>query len=158
MPGLELHISALGEDLVRRDLLRFEANLVAPVAALEIAATALRDATQKQFDTEGGYGSGGWEAIAATTVTQKARLGLNPKILQATDRLMTSLIEKFSPDHIERLSTDSLTFGSMVDYGLYHATGTRKMPKRSPVAISDADKVKLVKEMQLALLGQRGRL
>lgn len=157
MAGLEVRISALGEDLVRRDLLRFESNLVAPVAALQIAADALRSATEKQFDTEGGYGSGGWAPLAPSTIEQKARQGLNPKILQATDRLLKSLISKFSPDHVERLSEDSLTFGSMVDYGVYHATGTRRMPKRSPVAISAADKVKLVKEMQLALLGRGGR-
>lgn len=134
-----------------RDLLRFEANLALPAVALMEAAVVLRAAEERQFDTEGGN-SGGWQQLAASTVAEKARKGLDPHILQATGRLKDSLTRKFSSDHVERLSADSLAFGSSVPYGIYHQTGTSRMPSRPPLALSDADKVAIVKVIQRGLL------
>lgn len=152
--ALSIEISAFGDTIVRRDLLRFAANLEVPAAALEVAGVVLREAVEQQFDSQGHHGSGGWAALASSTVQEKARRGLAPEILQATGRLKDSLTRRFDPEHIERLSPDSLTFGSLVPYGIFHQTGTSRMPQRQPVALTEGDKVKLVKEMQAVLLGR----
>lgn len=148
---MRLEITAYGETLMRRDLLRFSDNLAVPVLALEAIATGMRHAAERQFDTEGAA-SGGWQALAASTLAEKARKGYPDKILQATGALKASLTQRFDAAHVERLSADSLTFGSTVPYGIYHATGTRRMPKRPPVALTDADKVEMVKVVQRALI------
>lgn len=150
---MELVIEAFGAKILHRNLMRFAENLAAPVAALEVAADHLRAAAAKQFGTEGGYASGGWAPLADSTVAEKARKGQSPQILRATGALMDSLIDKFDAGHIERLSPNTLTFGSMIPYGGYHQTGTSRMPKRPPVALTEGDKRMLVKEMQLALRG-----
>jgi phage gpG-like protein len=152
--ALSVEITAFGDTIVRRDLLRFAANLEVPIAALEIAGVVLREAVEQQFDTEGRHGSGGWKPLAASTVTEKAKKGLAPEILQATGRLKDSLTRRFDPEHVERLSPDSLTFGSLVPYGIFHQTGTSRMPQRQPVALTEGDKVRLVKEMQAVLIGR----
>lgn len=149
---MELVIEAFGEKILHRKLMRFADNLAVPIVALEAAGDHLRAAAAKQFGTEGGYASGGWAALADSTVAEKARKGQSPQILRATGALMDSLIDKFDPNHIERLSPNTLTFGSMIPYGGYHQTGTSRMPKRPPVALTEADKRLLVKEMQAALI------
>lgn len=152
--ALSVQIEAFGETIVRRDLLRFSENLAVPTAALEVAGVVLREAIEQQFDSEGGHGSGGWAPLAASTVAEKQKRGLNPKILQATERLKESLTRRFDSEHVERLSPDALTFGSLVPYGIFHQTGTSRMPQRQPVALTEGDKVRLIKEMQAALLGR----
>lgn len=148
---MQLEITAYGDVLIRRDLLRFADNLAVPVLALKAITRELRAATKRQFDTEGGN-SGGWQALAASTLAEKTRKGYPDKILQATGALMASLVDENDPAHIERLSADSVAFGSTMGYGIFHATGTYKMVKRPPVALTEMDKVRLVKEVQAALV------
>ncbi len=148
---MRVEITALGETLLNRDLLRFQANLEVPVIALQDLATMLRAITERQFDTEGAN-SGGWTPLAASTVAYKARHGLDPHILQATGRLKDALTRKFDPEHTETLSADSLRFGTTVPYGIFHQTGTSRMPKRPPLALTAADRVGMIKMVQKALL------
>jgi phage gpG-like protein len=152
---MRLTVSAFGETIIDRELMRFRDNLVMPLAAWEVVGTILRAASERQFDTEGGYASGGWPALTDARVEVKAREGLRPEILQATGALKASLTEKFNAEHIEVPSVDSLVFGSRVPYGIYHASTAPRtiMPYRPPVALTETDKMLLVKELQRALLG-----
>lgn len=151
-----LSIVADGETIVERRLLRFADNIEHPQAALEVVGDVLREATEKQFDSEGGYASGGWKELAQSTIDRKARLGQDPHILRATDRLMESLTRKFDSDHIEQISGETLTFGSSVSYGLFHQSSQprTKIPFRPPVAITEEDKRTMVKRVQQALLAE----
>lgn len=159
MGGLTLEITGYGETIIKRELLRFAGNVEVPEKALDAAAVILRQSTELQFDTEGGYASGGWDQLKEATSLRKARLGLDPHILRATDRLKESLTRKFDPDHIERSSGDSLTFGSRVRYGIYHQSSLprHKIPYRPPIALTEGDKRRMVKDMQRALLESRTR-
>jgi phage gpG-like protein len=149
---VRIEITALGETVMRRELIRFADNLANPRIALETAAITLETAAEEQFDTEGAHASGGWAPLALSTIQEKDRKGLSPHILQATGRLRDSLTRKFDPSHVERLSEDSLTFGTTVPYAIFHQTGTRRMPRRPPVALSEDDKRLIVKGIQRALL------
>ena len=142
-----------GEPLVDRQLMRFAETLLFPISAWAAVATFLRAVAERQFETEGGN-SGGWAPLAQSTVDYKARNDLDPRILRATDALMNSLTRKYDPEHIDVPSRDSLVFGSRVAYGIYHAsTAPRtKIPYRPPLALTAADKVALVKIMQMELL------
>lgn len=148
-----LEVVALGEVLMRRDMLRFADNLAVPAEGLMAAGVKVREAIELQFDSEGGHASGGWAPLKASTVAEKARKGLDPHILRATDRLKDSLTRKFDPDHIEELvGPDTLRIGSTVGYGAFHQTGTKRMPRRRPVALSEADKVAIMKAIQLTIV------
>jgi phage gpG-like protein len=148
---VHLEVIANGEILMRRDMLRFADNLAVPAEGLMAAGVVLRHAIEQQFDSQGSHASGGWAPLADSTVAEKSRKGLRPEILRATDRLMQSLTSRFDSDHIEEMrGPDTLAFGSNVPYGAYHQTGTRKMPRRRPVALTEADKIEIMKAIQLA--------
>lgn len=150
----QLSIKAFGETILERKLTRFSSNLTQPEAALTEVGTMLREIVQQQFATEGGHASGGWPALTEERIAYKAKKGLDPHILRATDRLMNSLIDKFDQDHIERPSSDALVFGSSVPYGIYHQSSKprSKIPFRPPVALNESDKRTMVKRVQAALL------
>lgn len=153
-----LTIEGFGEKIVDRELMRFGERLEQPTEALEVVATLLREAVEQQFVTEGQHASGGWPALALSTVERKARLGQDPHILRATGFLMESLTRKYDPGHIERLIGSSLVFGSTATYGVYHQSSAprHKIPYRPPIALTQGDKEQMVKELQAALLATPG--
>lgn len=152
--GFSLSITTEGEQVVNRVLMRFASNLATPRDALEEVGVIMRESVERQFETEGGYASGGWKPLTPAHVAYKARHGLDPHILRATDRLMASLTRKADSDHIERHEGDALIFGSRVPYGIFHQSSQprTKIPFRPPVAITAEDKRKMVKRVQAALL------
>lgn len=144
-----------GETVIDRQLMRFAENVAIPTRAFTVLGKQLRDIIDHQFQTQGAA-SGGWEPLADSTIKEKARRGLDPRILIATDDLHKSLTRKFDPNHIEqRVSMEALIFGTRVPYGIFHQKGTEHMPARPPVALTAGDRVLLVKEVQAALLGLR---
>lgn len=147
---LTIEILAIGEVIVQRDLLRFSANVTDFSPAMEAAGTILREATEAQFDTQGSYASGGWPELAAATLAYKARHGLDPRILRATENLFTSLTRKFDARHIEQVSATSLRFGTTLSYAVFHQSTRprRKIPYRPPVALTEGDKRRIVNEIQ----------
>jgi phage gpG-like protein len=152
-----LSITSYGETIVERKLARFAANLEQPQHALEAVGDVAREAVEGQFNSEGQRASGGWPALSRARVKYKAKAkqGLDPRILRATDRLFKSLTNKFDRDHIERPSSESLLFGSDVPYGIYHQSSRPRtvIPFRPPVAFTEADKRNMVKRIQAELLG-----
>jgi phage gpG-like protein len=150
---LTLTIESYGETLVSRELLRFSDNLADPTNALSMVADLIRKDVEHNFETEGGN-AGGWPPLSERRVEEKARLGLDPRILRATGALMESLVNKFDPRHIEHLSPTSLTFGSTVFYGIFHQSSEPRtvIPFRPPIAFTEGDKREMVKVLQRAML------
>lgn len=150
---MHLSIEALGETVMRRDMLRFADHLAIPAPALLAAGDALREVARLQFDSEGAHSGEPWAPLADSTVLGKSRHGLDPHILRATDALFNALTDKSDPDHIEETpSADTLRFGANVGYGEFHQSGTRKMPQRRPIALTEVDKVMLMKAIQRELV------
>jgi phage gpG-like protein len=155
---ITLQIESEGEQLVARTFMRFADDVETPRTALEEVADELRRITRQQFESEGGHGSGGWKPLTEARRIFKQRHNLDPHILRATNVLMRSLTEKFAAGAIERLSGDSLIYGSAVPYGIFHQSSQprSKMPFRPPVALTTADKRRIVKLVQAQLIsGQR---
>jgi phage gpG-like protein len=174
---LSIHIEAFGETIVQRDLIRFGHNLVNLKPAMERIGSIMRGAVRDQYRSEGTHGSGGgtfaasasgttfgaggvvWPALAESTRRYKALHDLDPRILRATGDLYKSLTLKSDPLHIERASEDSLRFGSLVPYAIYHQSSKprTKIPFRPPVGLSEGDKRAIVQAIQKrALEGVRG--
>jgi phage gpG-like protein len=179
---LSIEIVALGETVVQRDLLRFGHNLVDMKPALEDAATVLRESSERQFETEGVYAGGmRWMPLRGALDDPRpqpvrARRGAGGrvvwgyaawkhahypgrKILRATGALFDSLTRRFDGRHIERVSEDSLRFGTLVPYATFHQSTRprRVMPYRPPVALTEADKRAIVHAIQRrAMEGVRG--
>jgi Phage virion morphogenesis family len=138
----------LGEVQFSRDLLRVgnRGGDMSPV--LGSIADDWMDWNQEQFTTEGGRASGGWAALAPSTV--KRRGSAHP-ILQVSGALMEELTKRSNV-----LVTDSFAHLSIPDdveeYGRYHQSGTSRMPQRRPIEFTDMDRRQMVRKLQLFVL------
>lgn len=143
--------SVWGDDIISRELLRFEErNLNIMPVGLAIIKD-IKDSNQKQFETEGEHASGGWAPLADSTIAAKVAGGFPLDILQRTRRLMLSLTEG-TEDTIEEVDPGGFVFGSEVEYGKFHQTGTKTMPQRRPLEFNEVDKVLWMKRIQRYIL------
>jgi phage gpG-like protein len=75
---------------------------------------------------------GGFKDITESTKRQKKKkFGFEYPILVASGRLGKSMLGPSAPDAIHILKKQTLRIGTSVPYGIFHQTGTRRMPKRS---------------------------
>lgn len=106
----------------------------------------IRSANRKQFDSEGAYGSGGWPALAPSTVAYKAARNLDPRILRATGDMFRALTSDDSLS-VAAPRKDGLVFGTTLPYAPYHQQG-RGVPKRPPVELRETDRRDIIKVIQ----------
>lgn len=163
---ITMRISAFGEDVFAREFLRFRDRLLDATPAFEAMADEFYASEQKQFDTEGAWGSGGWKQLAPATVAAKAAAGLDPRILHATLDLERSLTEPdFQSSHVDggsvrQIRPDEMFIGSNIPYGKFHQQAPYRsdwLPMRKPVELPEQVKIAMVKTMQRFLVGGQPR-
>ncbi len=67
---------------------------------------------------------------------RKRREGYGSRILTRTGHLRISLTNSRHPDFVYRPQKLSVEIGTRVPYAQYHQRGTRKMPKREPIRLT----------------------
>jgi len=149
--GVGIEIEVDGDVQISRELLRFTGRIEDASPAFEAIADDLRDVEKEQFDSQGGRSSGGWKKLAASTIAAKAAAGLDSRILHATLAMRRSLTEKSDPAHIEKITKDSLTFGSSDEKLPIHQHGSadgQHPPQRRPLELTKMDREGIVKKLQ----------
>lgn len=140
-----------GDVQVSRELLRFTHRVEDASPAFEDIADDLRDIETEQFDSQGGRSSGGWKKLKDVTLAAKRAAGLDLRILHATLAMRRSLTEKSDPAHIEKITKDSLTFGSSDPKLPIHQKGSADgahPPQRRPLELTKLDRNNIVKKLQ----------
>ena len=150
---LRFTVEVMGEEQVLRAFSRFGDAVKDLTPFWPTIADDFRELEEKQFDTQGGSGSGGWTALSPAYATWKARHYPGKGILVRTGALRSSLTTG-GAGHIEKKSADRLEIGTSVPYAIYHQKGTRKMPKRPPVELSEADKMRWSKALHKFLISE----
>lgn len=145
---MRLSLEVFGEDVINRDLLRFAERAVDARPVWRALATRFEEGEKRQFASEGRWGSGAkWAKLADSTVRQKIAGGFPLQILRRTERLRDSLIG-VTGDTVRVFHPDRMELGSRVEYGRYHTTGTKRMPRRRPVQLPEREKREWVKILQ----------
>lgn len=135
-----------GETQVDRTLARFAENIGDARPVWEALADRFAKVEARQFDSEGGYGSGGWPALSPAYAAWKARHYPGKPILERTGALRASLTER--PFGIEVIEHGSMTLGSGIDYGKYHQAGGDHLPQRRPVELPEGERRAWVRLIQ----------
>lgn len=162
---MELTIDIFGDKQFARRLLRVGENAGDMSPAFEDIHTDFLRIERAQFSSEGGYASGGWRPLAASTLDFKLRMGFDPRILHRTRLMRRSLTYKNQPGHIKEIGPDEMKVGTRVvsakgyPYPRVHQLGSAKnsTPRRRVVELTHADRRKWVKILQRHLL-DTGRL
>ena len=149
-----LKFSIAGQDQVLRTFSRWTDALSDFSPALEKIADDFLELEASQFASEGKTGSGGWKALSPDYAAWKAINYPGAKILERDGWLRDSLTVKDAPFQVREISPTEAVLGTSVSYGIFHQTGTRKMPARPPIELSESDKTrwgKLVHEWLYAM-------
>lgn len=149
-----LKFSITGQDQVLRTFTCWTEGLRDFSPALEDIADDFLNLEQQQFAGEGRTGSGGWKALSPDYAAWKATNYPGAKILERDGWLRDSLTVKDAPFQIRDITATQAVLGTNVPYGMYHQTGTKRMPARPPIQLSESDKTrwgKLVHEWLFAM-------
>ena len=115
-------------------------------------AADFRAIEQEQFQSQGAH-SNQWQPLSRKYGAWKARKYPGKQILELSGALWKSLTTK-GGKHVERSDKDSLTIGTSVKYAGYHQRGTRKMPARKPIDLSEVDKKRIGRTIHRRLIGK----
>lgn len=148
---MDFVIDSLGEQTIARQLIRLNGRIDDLRPAMESIIRQVRAGEERQFDSQGGYGSGGWAKLKESTKAFKARNNLDPRILHATGDLRESLTsDKKGGFAITRF--DGLDFGTTIPYAEFHQKG-KGVPVRRPAQFPESDRRAWVKTIQDHVLG-----
>lgn len=148
-----LSFNVLGSQEISRGFSRFAEDVKDISGAFKEIVPAFYEMERKQFETEGGYGAGGWKPLAPTTLDRKPP-GL--PILVRSGRLKGSLTG--GAGAILDIKPLEMRIGTNVRYARFHQIGTPYMPARPLIKLPEEEKTRwhkivhrwLVKQMKEA--------
>jgi phage gpG-like protein len=149
--AVEVYFEVDGEVQLARALSRFGENVKDLRPAFNQISSLFYNIEKKQFTSEGSYGSGGWKALSPKYAEWKARNYPGKPILQRSGRMMSSLTGQ-TGDTVREMGPLWLRLGTSVYYAFFHQRGTKYMPKRKPIELTEIDKRNWVKAVQRFLV------
>jgi len=139
-----LSLDIAGDQQLSRGLSRFADDVKDLREPFREIVKDFHEVEKKQFESEGGYGSGGWDALSSSTLKQKERAGFPSTIMVRTGELKDSLTGS-NPGAIEEVKPLYLKVGTTVHYALYHQKGRGRPPRRPLIDLTEADKTRWMK-------------
>lgn len=140
----QLQFDVMGDQQVVRGFSRFAESVKDLSEPFKQIVQDFHEIEKKQFDSEGGYGSGGWQPLASSTIEQKQRQGWPLKIMVRTGDLRDVMTGGRSGyEDIQPLELKIM----MLAYGKYHqSTAPRtKLPRRPLIELTESDKTRWTK-------------
>jgi phage gpG-like protein len=153
---VKFSIQTYGDQIVARNLQRFGKSAEHAEPALELVADEIRQIEVAVFSGQGRRGGGSWKFLSREWAARKARLGLDPRIMFATERLFRSMTRQGHPDQRVRISGTVLNFESRRPGAVAHQKGIAHMPRRQFIKFTEEDKRYMAKIIQRYLV-ERGR-
>ena len=145
-----IEFAVLGETQLQRSLLRFSARYLNATPAMVAIMKYLERVSEKQFQSEGASGSGGWEPLAESTLDFKHRNGYPLEILHQTFALRNSVTQWHAPGAERFAGPQGFTWGSRLKYGIFHQQGAPKvgLARRPVVDLTESQRDDVVKILQ----------
>jgi hypothetical protein len=151
-------VSLEGEVLIDRALSGIEARMADLRPAWGAVVAAFQKAVAKAFATEGASTGAAWAPLAATTRSERKRLGFPPAhpILKRTGKLERALT--IGEGAFVATTATSLRYqlSEETDYFKYHQSNKprTKLPRRAPVLLTGDDRTALVHPVRLHITGK----
>lgn len=93
---------------------------------IDVIATKLADVHAGYFNDQSDPNGTPWKPLSPVTVKRKG----HPVILIETNRMRQSVVNRQDGQHVERLTRNSLDWGTSDEKAGWHQSGTEHMPQR----------------------------
>ncbi len=139
---LHASLTLFGEDEFAREIIGVGARAVQARPAFDAVGWELVRIQREQFDTEGARSGHPWEPLAESTIAAKG----NDVILVDHGILRDSFIPG-DPYNVFEVDDDSLVFGSLVPWGVYHHSRAPRehLPRRPVMDLTEMDRQHIVR-------------
>lgn len=145
--SFNFQISVEGDVALQTKFSRFADKIDDWTPAWNLIAEDFYEMEENLFNSQGASGIRGWAPLAPSTLRRKK----GPSILVETGALRKSLT-KPGGTNIRKLSRTEARLGSRDPKVAFHFFGTRTMPRREPIQITEKDKKRWVKLVQRHLV------
>lgn len=138
---VEVRIETLGAERFVRGFNRFEAEMRDLREPFGVIAEDFAETAERNFGAVGTPEK--WAPLSPEYAKWKAKVRPGRQILVFDGKMYESLRgvrTGFGPDTVRDIQAQRAEFGTTVPYAIFHQTGTRKMPRRKPVQLTDQDK------------------
>jgi phage gpG-like protein len=137
---VRLTIELGGDKQLDANLLRMQGAIRDATPVWYAIMHDLQQVEKKQFDSEGEYASGGWQALSDSWLAYKKSHGFDERILRMTGQLFDSLTEWDSPWAIRHVlpGGKGFEFGTRVPYAAAHQNPRpgSHLPQRRPLELT----------------------
>lgn len=137
---MRIRIDVAGINVVNRSLLRVARNAQNPKPAFAHIADLFALSTLRTFQTRN---QGRWAALSPRYAEWKAVHYPGRPLMVRTGALMQDLTSQ--PFGIDSRTSTTLTMGTDLPYAAFHMTGTRRMPARPPVVLTENAKKEMLR-------------
>ena len=137
-----------GEEALRVAFSRFGEGVKDFTPAWNLIADDFNEMETNLFNSQGASGGKAWAPLAPSTLRRKK----GPSILNETGALRRSLTRP-GGHNIRKISKTEARLGTRDPKAMYHYYGTRRMPRREPILITEVDRKRWIKLMQRHLVG-----
>lgn len=147
---MRIEFDIFGDKQVKRDILRIGARAGNLKPLFFVMAKYFYAIERKQFDSQGGFASGGWDALKDATIRRKAKKNQSTEILRADDVLMKSLTRPNARFSKRTIREGEMFLGTTDPVAVHHQHGApnANVPQRRPVEFRKQDRVAWVKMLQ----------
>lgn len=111
----------------------------------EKIADEFYESQEKVFGAEGAFeGRARWAELSPRYRAWKEKNYPGMPILQLTGKMKSSLVGSGAEGSVYEVSNKELTVGTNVPYAIFHQRGTRRMPQRKIIEVTDRQKLRWV--------------
>jgi len=107
---------------------RFRENIQDALPAFEAMADHQAAVNTKQYNSRGGYASGGWAPLSPAYAAWKTKHHPGKPLMELSGDLRDSLVKR--PFGIDEVTGQGMVIGTQVSYASYHQHSTPTMPAR----------------------------
>lgn len=148
---LNLSFEIEGQEQFNRSFSRFGENLKDLRQIWPAVIVELRTIVKEQFNGRGVGPSGQWKPLSDAYRKWKEKKFPGQPLLVRTGDTIQSLTTN-TAQTINQSLPDSLTFGTRLNYPVFHQRGGKRLPRRPIFDLSEQSKTRLVKAIQRRLV------
>lgn len=160
---LNLRFEVSGQVQLSRNFDRLGGEIVDMLYPFTLISQDFYASQKSTFDAEGAFeGKKKWDALSPEYARWKDRKSAGTQLLVLSGRLKRSATTQYGEGSIFRLNTNRLEMGVDVpvngwNLAVLHQFGTRKMPVREVIRLSDKQKnrwVRIIRDWHYKLIGK----
>lgn len=140
----EFTFEVAGEKQIARRFTRLDSAVADMTPAFKEITKSFYAGEKRQFETEGGWGSGGWLPLSPAYEAWKDPTLSIMELSGDLKAALTGMVPPNTAGNIEIIESNQLILGTDIDYAIYHQSNAprTKLPQRKVLELPESERKK----------------